>query len=302
MLISGGTGFIGRRLVAALRESRHQVTVLTRRPSAAGPAWSPDVTVFAGNPFSAETWQAALAEKDAVVHLAGEPVGPARWTPAKKRRIRDSRVLTTQALAAAARSLSSPPQVLVQASGVGVYGDCGERELDERSPIGDDFLARVAAEWEAAGRALAPLGTRVVQLRPGLVMDAHGGALPRLLLPLRLGLGGRLGSGRQWVSWIDLEDLVRLALFALARPELSGPVNAVSPSPVRNADLIRALARRLHRPALLPVPAALLRAALGEGASILLASQRARPRAALAAGFTFLAPSLDRGLARWLPA
>ncbi len=266
------------------------------------PGLPAETRIFAGDPRDAQDWRAALENQEAVIHLAGEPVGPARWTAAKKRRIRDSRVLTTAALALAASQLPAPPRVLLQASGVGYYGDAGERVLAENAPQGDDFLARVAAEWEAAGNALTRLGVRVVQLRAGLVMDPRGGALPRLLLPLRWGLGGRLGNGRQWVSWIDLEDLIRLAIFALESPQLRGPVNAVAPEPRRNAELISALARGLRRPAIFPVPPWLLRATLAEGASLLLFSQRALPAAAQAAGFKFHYPGLEQALPRWLGA
>lgn len=301
VLISGGTGFIGRRLIAALLKDQAEVTVLSRRGGAPAELGLPaQCGIAAGDLTQAETWQAALNQQDAVVHLAGEPVGPARWTGGKKKRIRDSRVLTTAALAEAVGRLPVAPRTLIQASGVGIYGDCGDLVLEEDAPAGKDFLARVAVEWEAAGQAAGQAGTRVVQLRAGLVMDARGGALPRLLTPLRWGIGGRLGSGRQWVSWIDLDDLVRLALFALNRTTLKGPVNAVSPEPVRNAELIAALAQWLRRPAQLPVPAWGLRAALGEGASLLLYSQRARPAAAMAAGFEFQRPTLEQGLSHWL--
>jgi uncharacterized protein len=284
VVVSGATGLVGRRLVAALAERGVAVRALTRHPGEGRLPGAESVGWDGVHP-GAE----ALAGCDAVVHLAGEPVFGGRPTPERRRRIRASRIDSSRALAAAIAALPGAmrPRALVCASAVGYYGSRGEERLDEAAAPGDGFLARVCVDWEAAAREAEPLGVRVVCLRIGIVLAREGGALPRMALPFRVGLGGRLGDGRQWVPWVHVDDLVGLAVAALADEAWSGPVNATAPEPVRNAELASALGRALHRPALLPVPALAIRLALGELAGELLDSRRVLPRAALARGFAF---------------
>jgi uncharacterized protein len=288
--VTGSTGFIGSALVNALAAAGYTVRRLVRseRQRRAGDIlWEP-----AGGRLD----RRALDGVDAFVHLAGEPIAQ-RWSGAAKRRIRDSRVRGTTLLATAIASLEPPPRVLVSGSAMGVYGDRGDEELDEASPPGRDFLAEVAIEWEAATEPAARVGVRVVKTRTGLVLNPRGGALARLLLPFRFGVGGRIGSGRQWVSWIGLHDTVGAIMYALSNDTLSGPVNLGAPNPVTNAELATTLARVLRRPAILPVPATALRLVFGEmGEATLLASQRMRPRRLLESGFVFDYPTLEAAL------
>jgi uncharacterized protein (TIGR01777 family) len=239
---------------------------------------------------------AAIEGVDAVIHLAGEPIAQ-RWTAGAKRRIRDSRVRGTALLAKTIGSLARPPRVMVSGSAMGIYGDRGDEVLDETSALGSDFLAEVAREWEAASEAAARAGVRVVNIRTGLVLSPRGGALAKLLLPFRLGVGGRVGSGRQWVSWIGLDDTVGAIRHAMSTEALAGPVNLAAPNPVTNAELAATLAKVLGRPAILPVPAAAMRLAFGAmGRSTLLASQRMRPRRLLETGYAFRHPTLEAAL------
>jgi uncharacterized protein len=289
--ITGSSGFVGEALVASLRASGHEVVRLQRGGNGgAGTArWEPATGEFD---------RAALGRIDAVVHLAGENVAGGRWTAARKRAIADSRGPATLALCRQLAALPQPPAVLVSASATGIYGDRGDEPLDETSPAGTGFLADVARAWEAGTEPLRARGTRVVNLRIGMVLDPVGGALQRMLLPFRLGVGGRLGHGRQWVSWITRDDLVAAIQFALQRSELHGPVAAVSPNPVTNREFTAALGRALRRPTFLPAPAFALRLALGEMASaLLLSSQRVQPTRLLAAGFAFGQPTIERALA-----
>ncbi len=271
--ITGASGFIGRRLAARLRSNGHAVAAVSLRRT-------PQPDDFAGC--------------DAVVHLAGEPVAQ-RWTAAAKERIMQSRVQGTRALVAALRE--HPPNVMVSASGVGYYGSRGDDVLTEREPAGSDFLAEVCAAWE---REAQKLDARVVPLRIGMVLGEGGGALQKMLVPFRLGVGGRLGSGKQWMSWIHIDDLCDLILFALKESTLRRVLNATSPHPVTNAEFTHALAHALHRPALVPAPAFALRALLGEMSGMLLGSQRAVPEAALLAGFEFRYPDVGGALLKIL--
>ncbi len=261
--ITGGSGFVGRALTERLRASGHSVTAVSLRTQ-------PSPAVFAGC--------------QAVVHLAGEPVAQ-RWTAAARERIRDSRIQGTQSLVAALRQ--EPPTVLVSASAVGYYGSQGDYILTEQSAPAADFLGQVALGWEQEARAAEQFGVRVVTPRIGVVLGRGGGALGKMLLPFRLGVGGRLGSGKQWMSWIHLDDLVSLIEFAIATPALSGPVNAVAPNPVTNAMFTRALAAALHRPAIFPVPSFALKMLFGEMSQVLLGGQRVIPEVAMRAGFQF---------------
>jgi hypothetical protein len=287
--VTGASGFIGRRLVERLQAGAHAVSVLGRKPAGTLPFFFWEAGGENRPP------EESLREADAVVHLAGEPVAQ-RWTPEAKRRIRLSRVAGTRRLVEALAALPRRPTVLICASAIGFYGARGEEILTEASPPGAGFLAEVCAGWEQAAAAAEALGLRVVRLRIGMVLGPDGGALARMLPPFKLGLGGRLGDGRQWMSWIHRDDLVELIRFAVEEPVLAGAVNAVAPAPVTNAEFTRRLAAALHRPALFPVPAVALRALFGEMASVVLDSQRVAPAAAQAAGFAFRYPELGSAL------
>lgn len=300
VLVTGSSGLIGGALVARLVAEGHDVTVLARPGSRPVPVggpervpWDPDAGVL--DPRALEQ----AGPFDGVVHLAGAGVGDRRWSPAVKEAIRTSRTRSTVLLAEALAALAAPPAVLVSASAVGVYGDRGDEELTETSFPGRGFLADVCRAWEASTAAARQAGLRVVLLRTGFVLSRRGGSLGRQLPLFRLGLGGRLGSGRQYRSWITLEDEVRAVLHCLAAPGLAGAVNATAPEPVTDAALARALGRVLHRPALLSVPAPALRLALGSEMAdeLVLASQRALPTALLASGFAFLHGDVESGLA-----
>ena len=258
--------------------SRDVAGVRTRLPAATARAWdwrqgAPTADAFEG--------------VEAVIHLAGEPVAEGRWTEEKKNRIRESRREGTRRLVEGLAALASPPKVLVCASAVGYYGEAGDHDLEETSPPGTDFLAGVCVEWEREAMAATSLGVRVVCVRIGVVLGRGGGALARMLTPFRLGLGGRLGSGKQWMPWVALDDVVGIFLHALSSPGVEGALNAAAPTPVTNAEFTRALGRVLHRPAILPVPAAALRAAFGDLAGVLLCSQKVLPRRTLASGYAF---------------
>ena len=271
--ITGGSGFIGRAVADRLRAAGHAVTSISLRTT-------PPPEDFAGC--------------DAIVHLAGEPVAQ-RWTAAARERIRESRIEGTRSLVAALRR--EPPRVLISASAVGYYGSRGDEILAEDAAPAADFLGQVAAGWEREARVAEEFGVRVVTPRIGVVLGRGGGALARMLPPFQWGLGGRLGTGRQWMSWVHLDDLVALIEFAIADSTLSGPVNAVSPQPVTNAEFTRELAAVLHRPAIFPVPAAALKLLFGEMAQVLLTGQRVIPEAALRAGFEFRYSDVGRALA-----
>ncbi len=280
VLISGSTGLIGSALARSLEADGHAVIRLAR-------------TGRGANLFDATDPPAC----DAVVHLAGEPVA-GRWTAARKAAIRDSRVGGTRSLCGVLLRSDLRPHVLASASAVGFYGDRGDAILTEASPAGHGFLAEVAGEWEAAVRPAVEAGIRAVQLRFGVVLSKAGGALAAMLTPFRMGMGGRVGSGRQYVSWISLDDAVRAVRFVLDTGSLSGPVNVTAPNPVTNADFARALARRLGRPSVVPVPAFAVRALLGEAADeLLLASARVMPARLLEAGFSFRHATLETALA-----
>ncbi len=291
VFVTGATGVIGRAACAALRERGHAVTALSRSADAA--ARLPGVRVIAGDPAVAGAWQDALAGADACLHLAGEPIAEGRWTAEKKRRLRESRVRSTENVAAVVRERG--PTVLVSASAVGFYGSRGDEVLDEASAPGDDFVAGMCREWEAA-TAPARARARVVLLRSGLVLARGGGVLPRLVLPFRAFAGGPLGDGAFWQPWIHLADEVGLALLALEDARAEGPLDATAPEPVRNRDLARAIGRTLGRPSAVRTPAFALRLARGERATAVLASQRVLPRKALALGYRYRFADLDAAL------
>jgi hypothetical protein len=294
VLVSGATGLIGTRLVAALLRDGASVRALSRDPARGGLGARVDSRAWNGRDAPVE----ALANASAIVHLAGEPVFGGLLSPARRRRIRASRIDSTRSIVSGLQALppSDRPATLVCASAVGYYGSRGDAVLDETAEPGSSFLAEVCVDWEAAAAAADALGVRSVSLRTGIVLAREGGALPAMALPFRLGLGGRIGDGRQWIAWIHADDQVKLVRACLESDIYRGPINAVAPEPVTNAQLTRALGRRLHRPALLPVPAFALRLALGDLAVELLGSRRVVPRRALAAGFAFEYTAIDAAL------
>jgi uncharacterized protein (TIGR01777 family) len=272
--ITGASGFIGTRLVRRLEE--HDVRTISRRT---------------------RNLATAVDGADAVVNLAGEPVSQ-RWTAGVKRRIRESRTGTTRGVVEAIGAASKRPPVLVSASAIGYYGSRGDESLTETSSSGTGFLSEVCVEWEREAQAAAKLGVRIVLLRIGLVLGTGGGMMKSVLPPFKAGLGGRLGSGDQWISWIDLEDLIEMIVFAIQDDRLNGPINAVATQPVRNREFTLALGRAVRRPAVLPVPVFALKMLFGEMSEMVLASERVLPEAALRAGFRFRHPDLDESLAR----
>jgi uncharacterized protein (TIGR01777 family) len=297
VVLAGGSGFLGSALRHELTNNRHEVSILTRqspdrfpsRPGVAYISWAPN--------GQAGAWASAINGADAVVNLAGESIAAKRWTEGQKQKIRDSRLRATRSLTTAIQEAAQPPRVLVSGSAVGYYGDRGDETLTEISPPGDDFLARVASEWEAAADSVAHL-TRVILIRTGIVLDRHGGALAKMLPPFKMFVGGPLGSGAQYMPWIHKDDWVRLVVFAISHEGARGPLNVTAPNPVRNAEFSKALGRALKRPSLLPAPGFALRLALGEMAdALLLSSQRALPVRAADLGFSFQYSNIDEALA-----
>jgi len=290
--ITGSTGLIGTALSADLAGAGHEIVRLVRRaPQSPGEVrWDPLAPAGGLDP-------AAVSGIDAVIHLAGASIASGRWTAARKAELRASRIQGTTALVAAMTAAAIRPAVLLSGSAVGWYGDTGERVVDESAPAGSGFLARLVRDWESAAQAAGSAGIRVANLRTGIVLSRQGGMLGRLVLPFRLGLGARIGSGRQFISWIALADEVRAIRFLLDHAEMDGPVNLTAPGPVTNAELTAALARAVRRPALLRLPAPVLRTALGEVSSELLAGARVVPRRLREAGFRFQYADIDAALA-----
>jgi len=290
--ITGSTGLVGSEVVTVLAAAGHEVVRLVRRVPA------PGEKAVRWDPAKGEVDAAGLEGLDAVVHLAGENVGSGRWTAARKAAIRDSRVNGTRLLCDALAGLARPPKTLVCASAVGYYGDRGEESLTEESPPGKGFLAGVCREWEAASESAAKKGIRVVHLRIGMVLSERGGALSRMLPLFRAGLGGVIGGGRQYVSWVALDDLAAIVLHALQCEELRGPGNAVAPNPVTNREMTEALGKALSRPTPLPVPAFALRLAVGRemADALLLASTRVLPRRLEETGYRFRFPEIGPAL------
>lgn len=295
VFITGATGFIGRALVLRLQRDGHDITAWVRNEEQARGALGTGVDLL---PVAAgeAVLRDALAMSDGVVNLAGEPL-IGRWTRKRVQAITESRVQLTERLVHAMRYAEHQPPVFVSGSAVGYYGDRGEEALTERSAPADDLLARLCRDWERAALAAEPAGARVVLLRTGIVLGREGGALARLLLPFRLGVGGPIGSGRQYMPWIHLHDHVEMMVAALTDDRFSGPVNVSAPAPVTNREFSRALGRALHRPAFMPLPAFALRLALGEASGVLLSGQRAVPEKALKLGFAFQYPEIDAALA-----
>jgi len=291
IVISGGSGFLGAPLVERL-ESRGDVAVLTRNPK--------NVTkgrAIEWHPPAAGSWSSEVAGADVVINLAGENVGDGRWTKERKRLLESSRLDSTRALVAAMRTSPAKRRTFISASAVGFYGsDRRDAPLDEKAEHGNDFLSTITQKWEGAAGEAEPLA-RVVIARFGVVLGEGGGALAKMLLPFKLGMGGRIGSGEQWMSWIDREDVLRFLEWVIDHEDVRGVYNVTSPEPVRNRDFVRALGRALRRPAILPVPAFALRILFGQmGAETVLGGQKALPSRAISQGFTFAHPDLEGAL------
>ena len=297
IVIAGGTGLIGRELASRMASVGHQVVVLTRDNSGQTPTsplrrleWNPDGT--------AGPWARELDGADAIVNLAGEGIADGRWTPARKEELRLSRVLPTRSLVAAVREAAMRPAVFLQGSAVGFYGiQHGVRELDESFPPGDDFLGSLCVAWEAEAHPISALGSRLLIVRTGLILAKEGGVVERLRQPFKFFVGGPVGSGQQFVSWIHRDDWVALAMWALSTPTVSGVINGTSPTPVTNASFSAALGRALHRPSWFRVPGLALRAIYGEMANALLVNgQRVVPKRSVELGFTFTHPSIEEAM------
>ncbi|MCO1599000.1 TIGR01777 family oxidoreductase [Micromonospora sp. RHAY321] len=291
ILLAGASGFLGTRLVDRLSADGHQVTRLVRRPAR-------DARERRWDPSAGQLDPATLAESDVVVNLAGAGVGDKRWNDDYRRLIRTSRVDTSSTLAITIAGLPAAdrPRVLLNSSAVGWYGNTGDRVVEEDAPAGEGFLADVCRVWEAATRPAEDAGVRVVRLRTGLPLHRDGGLLKPQLLPFRLGIAGRLGSGRQWLPWISMADWLDAVGFLLDRDDIAGPVNVVGPNPVTNAEFTRELARQLHRPAIIPIPALALKAALGGFAHEALTSTRVHPGVLTRAGYPYHHPDLSSAL------
>jgi len=299
LVVAGGTGFIGSALCTRLLGEGHSLAILSRAPSPGTTA--ANKRSLRWDPPAAGEWERALEGADGVINLAGEPIAAKRWTQRQKEKIRSSRVETTRALVAAIQRAREKPKVLINGSAVGYYGPHGDESLAEEGGPGGDFLARVCMEWEDEARKAERYGLRVIRLRTGIVLGRGGGALAKMTPPFKFFVGGPLGSGRQWMSWIHLEDEVGLILALLRNTGAHGAVNATAPNPVTMRDFCRILGRVLHRPSWTPVPAFALRLLLGEMADMLLAGQRVLPAVAQKLGYTFKYPTLYEALQACLP-
>lgn len=304
VFVTGGTGLVGRRLIRRLLDRGDQVVILTRRAGHARELFGSNVQVVEGDPMRRGDWMDAAGDGDGVIHLAGENVFGRRWNADFKKLLYDSRILSTQLVVEALRRkpqrADGRQKVLVNASAIGFYGPHGDEELTEDSPPGTDFLANLCVEWEKAARAAESAGVRVAMIRVGVVLDKEGGALAKLLTPFKLGAGGPVGSGRQWMSWIHHADLAGLFLLALDRADTVGPINGVAPNPVVNREFGKVLGRVLHRPSFVWTPGLALRILVGEAASVVVTGQHVLPRRALGLGYSFQYPTLEAALTQIL--
>ncbi|WP_295616344.1 TIGR01777 family oxidoreductase, partial [Chamaesiphon sp. GL140_3_metabinner_50] len=279
--IAGATGFVGSRLVERLQTQGHEIVILTRNPQQASSRF-PQAQVVGYNPLRSGEWQQSISGCDAVINLAGEPIAEKRWTPAQKQTILDSRQIGTQKIVEAINSASVKPQVLINASAIGYYGTSETSKFTETSPAGNDFLSEVCTKWETAAQAVTASGTRLVIFRLGIVLGENGGVLGKMLAPFSAFVGGPIGSGNQWFSWIHRDDLVKMIIAAIADPQMQGVYNATAPNPVTMADFATILGTVMNRPSWLPVPNFALEAMLGEGAIVVLQGQQVVPTHPLA--------------------
>lgn len=297
--VTGATGFVGSRLVERLQQEGHQVLVLTRNVDKARRMFPstafPQVEIAAYTPLESGAWQSQISGCDGVVNLAGAPIAESRWTPERKQEILDSRKIGTQKIVEAISQANPRPTVLVNSSAIGYYGSSETATFNEASPPGQDFLAQVCQDWEAEAEKVKQSGTRLVILRTGIVLG-QGGAIAKMLLPFQLFAGGPLGTGKQWFSWIHIDDLVNLIIAALTQPEMAEVFNATAPNPVRMADLCQALGKTLNRPSWLPVPAFALEALLGDAAKVVLEGQQVLPERTQASGFTYQYTDVEQAL------
>jgi hypothetical protein len=296
ILVTGGTGFVGRPLVRKLVENNHEVVLLSRNPEAAKSALALPLTVFKWDPEASTPPKEAYQGIEGIVHLAGESIAAGRWTEKQKKKILDSRTLSTRNLLKGAVEAGAKPKVLVMASAIGIYGDRGNDSLSESSPQGIGFLADVCRAWEKESQYPGLESVRKVNLRIGIVLGKDGGALQKLLPLFKLGGGGPVGNGKQWMSWIHRSDLVEMILYSLTHDNVSGAVNAVAPNPSTNAEFSKALGKAVNRPAFMPAPAIALKLAMGEMSELVLASQKVEAKKILDSGFVFTYPKIQEAL------
>ena len=299
VVVTGATGFVGMKLVERLHSLGDRIVVLARNVQKANGQFPkeffPNIDVVGYNPLLLGDWTNTISGAEAIINLAGEPLAGVRWTDQRKQEIRDSRILTTKVLVQAIAKADVKPKVLISGSAIGYYGASLDKTFDEYSYAGNDFLANVCKDWEAEADRVTDLGVRLVKLRTGIVLGL-GGAIAKMLPIFQVGGGGKIGSGKQWFSWIHRDDLVDLIIYALTNPQITGALNATAPQPVTNADFTVAFAKALKRPAFLPVPAAALILIFGEGASVLLDGQRVLPKKAELNKFSFKYPDIDKAL------
>jgi hypothetical protein len=294
ILITGGTGFVGTQLTSRLTQDGHELTILSRSAKRSGEV-PRGISYLQGDPTQKGPWQEAIKNHDAVINLAGASIF-AKWTEEHKKAIRDSRVSTTQNIVEGVPLHPQKQFTLFSTSAVGYYGFCGDEELTEASPHGEDFLARIALEWEGEALKARDKGAKVVITRFGIVMGEKGGALSQMIPLFKKYIGGPIGSGKQWFSWVHIKDLSEAFAFLMKHPEISGPVNICAPNPVRNKDLAKALGKVLHRPSFMPAPGFMVKLVLGEFGSVILEGQRVIPKRLLDSGFAFQYPYIDKAL------
>ena len=294
VFITGGTGFVGTQITSRLIQDGHQVTILTRSLKGAKGSL-PEISYLEGDPTKKGPWQEAIKTHDAVINLAGASIF-SKWTEEHKKAIRESRVNTTRNIVEGMPSHPERPFTLFSTSAVGYYGFCADEERTEESPPGNDFLARTAVEWEGEALKAREKGARVVITRFGIVMGEKGGALSQMIPLFKKYIGGPIGSGKQWFSWVHIKDLAEAFVFLIKHPEISGPVNVCSPNPVRNRDLAKALGKALHRPSFFPAPGFMVKLVLGEFGSVILEGQRVIPKRLLENGFVFRYPDIGKAL------
>ena len=299
VLVTGGTGFIGRKVCDTLYNKDYDVNVVSRNPEKAKSKLGPVEKIYAWNPETEDLPTESISDVKAVIHLAGETIA-GRWNTEKKRRIRDSRVISTRNLVASCADAESKPNVLICASAIGFYGDSGDNSFTEETPPGTDFLAKVSQEWETEAHKASELGIRVVTVRIGLVLGLGGGMLQQVLTPFRIGIGGKLGSGQQWMSWIHVDDVVGIIVHAMENDSINGALNATAPKPVRNIVFTKALGSVLGKPTILPVPYFGLKLMMGEFADFVLLSQNVLPEKTETSGYEFQFPTIDSALSNLL--
>ncbi|MFO0731513.1 MAG: TIGR01777 family oxidoreductase [Nitrospiraceae bacterium] len=296
IIVAGGTGFLGRALVTALSRQGHEVLVLSRRPDSSGASFSSSVHTIGWDASWPGPWTESFSSVDAVINLAGEPIANGRWTRTRKETIRSSRICATRGIVDALRVHSTKPCTLVNASGIGYYGPSQGEIVQETAEPGSGFLADLCVDWEREACRAEALGVRVVRLRIGMVLEKDGGALPRMMVPFKLFVGGPMLPGDQWISWIHRADLIRLIEWVLVTPSVAGAVNAVAPDPVPMSRFCSVLGEVLHRPSWLPVPEWALKTGLGELGSLMTTGQRVMPTVALEGGFQFRFPTVESAL------